>query len=154
MINITKNTNYSTFFDEFEKLYSSFYISKIEKLPTYNFQTKLNTPLIITSYIENLISDSFINDFRENLFYLGYLHSIIPNALKYNSQKEFKRTHGEYLIPRSYFQQNEITYADSEFGHVASNQFTPKKSIKILLKIKSFHMKNYTKYVFHHHHLG
>lgn len=138
MININKNTNYSTFFDEFEKLYSSFYISKIEKLPTYNFQTKLNTPLIITSYIENLISDSFINDFRENLFYLGYLHSIIPNALKINSQKEFKRTHGEYLIPRSYFQQNEITYSDSEFGHVASNQFTPKKSIKNFTKNQKF----------------
>ena len=138
MININKNTNYSTFFDEFEKLYSSFYISKIENLPTYNFQTKLNTPLIITSYIENLISDSFINDFRENLFYLGYLHSIIPNALKINFQKEFKRTHGEYLIPRSYFQQNEITYSDSEFGHVASNQFTPKKSIKNFTKNQKF----------------
>lgn len=138
MININKNTNYSTFFDEFEKLYSSFYIAKIEKLPTYNFQTKLNTPLFITSYIENLISDSFVNEFRENLFYLGYLHSIIPNVTKVNAQKEFKRTNGQYLIPRSYFKENEITYSDTEFGHVASNQFYPKKSLKNFTKNQKF----------------
>lgn len=131
MITINKHTNYSDYFDQFNELYLSYFESSSEpKLPTYSYQTKLNTPLIVTSLITDLIPESLIPKFRESMFYLGYLHSIVPNATKVHSQNEFKRMNGTYLIPHSYFITNEIVYADNEFGHIATKQSKPKISNK------------------------
>ena len=123
MITINRHSNYSDYFDKFNEIYLSYYeFSSEPKLPTYSYQIKLNTPLIVTSLISDIIPKTLIPKFRESMFYLGYLHSIVPNATKVHSQNEFKRMNGTYLIPHSYFISNEIVYADNEFGHIATKQ--------------------------------
>ena len=128
MIHIDKNTDYNEYYNEFENLYSSFYETNIN-LPTHPYQTKLNTPFIVTSlFVPSIISPKLIEEFKSALFYFGYLHSVVPFATKVHAQEEFKRQVGSYLIPADYFKSHEITYGLSEFGHIAQNQSTPKRS--------------------------
>lgn len=138
MITINKHTIYSDYFNTFKEVYSSFYNSSNLSLPSYPFQTKLNTPLIVTSLIPSLISDSLTLQFRESMFYLGQLHSIVPAATKVHAQNDYKHKTGKYLIPHSYFISNEIVYADNEFGYIATNQDKPKNSVKNFTKNQKF----------------